>query len=147
MDRSIRTLDRIHDRGFLRVGYTRESLPWAFENETGDVVGFDIDMMTLLAREMGVSLELVLTDRTDVALGLNNGYLDTVVGGISLTTERMQAVWFSTPYMDGTLAFVVPDYRREEFSSREAIYLIILSIWSISSIQSVWPRLLGSHMD
>ena len=121
VDRSIRTLDRIHDRGFLRVGYTWDSLPWAFENETGDVVGFDIDMMTLLAREMGVSLELVLTDPADLGLGLNSGYLDTVVGGISLTTERMQAVWFSTPYMDGTLAFVVPDYRREEFSSREAI--------------------------
>jgi len=121
VDRSVRTLDRIHQRGFLRVGYTRDSLPWAFQNETGEVVGFDIDMVSLLAREMGVSLELVLTDRAEVGHGLNSGYLDTVVGGISLTTERMEVVWFSTPYIDGALAFVVPDYRREAFSSRKAV--------------------------
>jgi len=121
VDRSIRTLERIHQRGFLRVGYARDSLPWAFQNESGKVVGFDIDMVSLLAREMGVSLELVLTDRADLGRLLNSGYLDTVVGGIALTTERMEIVWFSAPYMDATLGFVVLDYRREEFSSREAV--------------------------
>jgi len=121
VDRSIRTLERIHQRGFLRVGYARDSLPWAFQNESGKVVGFDIDMVSLLAREMGVSLDLVLTDRADIGRLLNSGYLDTVVGGIALTTERMEIVWFSAPYMDATLGFVVLDYRREEFSSREAV--------------------------
>ena len=121
VDRSIRSLDRIHQRGFLRVGYARDSLPWAFQNESGQVVGFDIDMVTLLAREMDVSLELVLTDHSHLGRWLNNGYLDTVVGGISLTTERMEVVWFTAPYLDGTLGFVVPDHRREDFSSREAV--------------------------
>jgi ABC-type amino acid transport substrate-binding protein len=121
VNRSTPTLDRIHQRGFLRVGYTRDSLPWAFQNEAGQVVGFDIDMVSLLASEIGVSLELVLTDRADLGRLLNSGYLDTVVGGIALTTERMELVWFSAPYMDATLGFVVPDYRREEFSSREAV--------------------------
>ena len=121
VDRSIRTLDRIHERGFLRVGYAPDSLPWAFQNEAGKVVGFDIDMVSLLAREMGVSLELVLTGRADLGRLLNGGYLDTVVGGIALTTERMEIVWFSVPYLDATLGFVVPDHRRDEFSSREAV--------------------------
>jgi ABC-type amino acid transport substrate-binding protein len=121
VNRSIPTLDRIHQRGFLRVGYSRDSLPWAFQNEAGQVVGFDIDMVSLLAGEIGVSLELVLTDRADLGRLLNGGYLDTVVGGVALTTERMEIVWFSTPYMDATLGFVVPDHRREEFSSREAV--------------------------
>jgi len=121
VDRSIRTLDRIHQRGFLRAGYARDSLPWAFQNDAGKVVGFDIDMVTLLAREMNVSLELVLTDRGDLGRLLNSGYLDTVVGGIALTTERLEKVWFSTPYLDATLGFVVPDHLRDDFSSREAV--------------------------
>jgi ABC-type amino acid transport substrate-binding protein len=121
VDRSIRTLDRIHQRGFLRVGYTRDSLPWAFQNEAGEVVGFDIDMVSLLAREMGVSLELVQTDRGELGPLLNSGYLDTVVGGVALTTERMEFVWFSAPYVDATFGFVVPDHRRDDFSSREAV--------------------------
>ncbi len=121
VDRSVRTLDRIHQRGFLRVGYAPDSLPWAFQNEAGKVVGFDIDMVSSLAREMGVSLELVPTDRADLGRLLNGGYLDTVVGGVELTTERMEVVWFSAPYLDATLSFVVPDYRRDDFSRGEAV--------------------------
>lgn len=121
VDRSVPTLDRINRRGFLRVGYTSDSLPYAFRNEAGEVIGFDIDLMTVLAREMDVSLELVRTDRGDLARLLNDGYLDTVVGGIALTTERLERVWFSTPYLDATLGFVVRDHRRQQFNSRDAV--------------------------
>ena len=105
------------------MGYTRDSLPWTFQYEAGKVVGFDIDMVSSLAREMGVTLELVLIDRADLARLLNDGYLDTVVGGIALTTEHMEVVWFSAPYLDATLGFVVPDHRRDDFNfnRREAV--------------------------
>jgi ABC-type amino acid transport substrate-binding protein len=43
------------------------------------------------------------------------------MSGTVITPERAQAVAFSAPYMDVTLAFVVKDHRLEEFSSREAL--------------------------
>ena len=52
-------LDRVRERGRLRVGYFADSLPYAFTNDAGDLVGFDVDMALQLARDLGVQLELV----------------------------------------------------------------------------------------
>ena len=53
-------------------------------------------------------------------IGLDAGLLDTVIGGVAVTTERIEHASFSNPYIDETLAFIVEDHRLDEFSSREA---------------------------
>jgi len=54
-------LERIHRRGVLRVGYRADSLPIAFRNEAGRLVGADVELMHHLARDLGVKLEFVCT--------------------------------------------------------------------------------------
>jgi Na+/H+-dicarboxylate symporter len=120
-DRTAPTLDRIRQRGFLRLGYGKDALPYAFRNKDGQLVGFDIDMANLLARELGVTLELVRVARDDIPRLLNSGYLDTALGGVAVTTQRLEAVSFAAPHRNETLAFVVRDHRRHEFSSRESV--------------------------
>ena len=66
-------LARIRARGYLRVGYVPDSLPFAFTNRAGDVVGFDIGMAHRLARELGVGLEFVHADLADLGLGPGAG--------------------------------------------------------------------------
>ena len=67
------------------------------------------------------SLEFVAVDRGKMFQQLNEGYCDIVMSGLVVTPERAEAASLSTPYMEATLAFVVQDYRRSEFSSREAL--------------------------
>ena len=43
------------------------------------------------------------------------------MSGMALTLERANELTMSSPYMNQTLAFIVKDYRREEFSSRVSI--------------------------
>lgn len=43
------------------------------------------------------------------------------MSGIVVTPERAEAARLSAPYLEVTVAFVVQDYRRGEFSSREAL--------------------------
>jgi len=43
------------------------------------------------------------------------------MSGVAVTLEKAQVMALSAPYMDATLAFIVQDYRREEFSSREKV--------------------------
>ena len=50
---SLPPLDTIRQRGVLRVGYLPDSLPFAFVNQGGDLVGFDIELAHDLARELG----------------------------------------------------------------------------------------------
>jgi ABC-type amino acid transport substrate-binding protein len=114
-------LQRIRKRDSIRVGYFKDSLPFAFTNAATNLVGFDIEMAHLLAGELGVTLELVLIERDKVAERLNDGYCDIVMSGLAITTGRAQKVLFSVPYIDQTLAFVVEDHRREEFKQWENI--------------------------
>jgi len=110
-------LERIATRGRLRVGFRSDSLPWVFRNASGKLVGFDAEMAHRLASDLHVSLEFVHTDLGEMPRLLNAGYLDLAISGIAITPERLRQLAFTTPVVEETLAFVVPDYRREDFAS------------------------------
>jgi ABC-type amino acid transport substrate-binding protein len=114
-------LESIRARGLLRVGYAPDALPFAFFNEQGDLVGFDVELAHRLARELGVRLEFLPIDRAALEQQLSSGYCDIVMAGIPVTTGRAAAVLFSNSYLDETLGLVVPDHARDQFSSWSAI--------------------------
>ncbi len=116
-DVSVPTLDRVTKRGTLRVGYVAGRLPWVFRNNAGELIGFDVEMAHMLARELGVSLEFHPVTRKNHSGLLDTGRLDLVMSGMPLTTDGMQHVSFSTPYFDETIAFVVRDHDRTKFAS------------------------------
>jgi ABC-type amino acid transport substrate-binding protein len=117
----LRPLDAIAARGAIRVGYLLDSLPFAFFNERGDLVGFDIELAHRLAKELGVGLIFVPIDREKMAEQVNEGYCDLIMSGVALTTLRAQDVLFSESYLDETLALVVPDYARQRYASWDSI--------------------------
>jgi Na+/H+-dicarboxylate symporter/ABC-type amino acid transport substrate-binding protein len=120
-DRSLSVVDRIEKRGTLRVGYRRDDLPYVFSNADGELVGFDVEMAHQLARELDVSLEMVLALEEDMPELLRNGQLDIVMSGVLLSPSRQRVVDFTVPYLVQTIGFVVPDYRREAFATNEAV--------------------------
>ena len=114
-------LDRIRRRGALRVGYFEDGIPYSFFNAAGELVGFDMEMAHELAEELDVGLELVPVDRLRLVEQLDGSYCDLVMAGIVVTTQRARDTLFTAPYLDETLAFLVPDHRRSEFSSADAV--------------------------
>jgi Na+/H+-dicarboxylate symporter/ABC-type amino acid transport substrate-binding protein len=114
-------LDKINERGILRVGYFKDALPYAFLNNENKLVGFDIEMANLLAKELGVTIDFVRIDHEKMIEQLNAGSCDIIMSGVFITTNKAQKMAFSAPYMDNTLAFIVKDYRRDEFNSRKAV--------------------------
>ena len=147
MQPSQSALKRIHTRGALRVGYIADNRPFSFFNAQGGLVGLDVEMAHILARSLGVGLEFVPVDRSRLVEQLNEGYCDIVMSGIVVTPERAEGVRLSGPYLEVTLAFVVQDYRRGEFSSREALQnlealkLAILDIpYFISFVREHLPK-------
>ena len=118
---SLSGLKRIHARGVIRVGYIEDTRPASFINGRGELVGLDVEMAHILARSLGVNLEFVPVDRSKMLQQVNEGYCDIVMSGLVVTPDRAEAASLSMPYMEETLAFVVQDHRRSEFSSRESI--------------------------
>jgi len=114
-------LDRVRSRGILRVGYFDDSLPYAFRNAAGDLVGLDIEMAQQLARDLGVELELVPADRRLFVSGLDPSACDLVMSGVVVTADRSLHVRYSSAYLDETFAFIVADHRRAEFASWDEV--------------------------
>jgi Na+/H+-dicarboxylate symporter len=114
-------LESIRERGVLRVGYFSDSLPFAFLNAHGDLVGLDVELAHHLARELGVRLEFAAVDRNELGSVMSAGACDIVMAGVAVTTSRAATTLFSTSYLDETLALVVPDSSREQFSTWASI--------------------------
>jgi Na+/H+-dicarboxylate symporter/ABC-type amino acid transport substrate-binding protein len=120
-DTNLPPLETIAARNVLRVGYLPDALPFAFFNNSGDLVGFDVELAHRLAQEMGVALAFVPIDRERMTEQLAEGYCDLVMSGVAVTTNRARAMLFSDSYLDETIAFVVRDDQREQFVNWDAI--------------------------
>ena len=111
-------IDAIRKRGMLRVGVFTDRLPFVFLNGEHHLVGFDVEMAQQLAGDLGVKVEFVeMEDLTVLPRLLATGRIDLAMTGMVVTPERAIEMLFSEPYLDETIAFVVKDRLREEFSS------------------------------
>ena len=116
------TLDRILRRGVVRVGYDTDDLPFTYVNASGELAGFDIDLVNLFARDLGVSIEYVpFSSQAAVADEMLQDYYDIVIGGFVDTVERARTLEFSDPYLFVNMALVVPDFRDSDFASLDRI--------------------------
>jgi len=114
-------LKSIIKRGKLRVGYHPENLPFSFVNDKGDLVGFDVELMHVLARGLKVEIEFIEWTYETVFKDLDQGKFDIAIGGLIVNPERLAKANFSIPYMNMTTAVVVEDHRRNKFKSWRAI--------------------------
>jgi len=111
----------IQARGTLRVGYPSDRLPWIYLNAESRLVGFDVDLVHLLAADLGVGLEFVNVEPAQLARLLDDGRVDIAVGGLAVTPDRALRVRFTEPYMNATLAFVVRDHERRRFATLQML--------------------------
>ncbi len=109
-------LETVRARGRIRVGFIPNQRPYTHFNARGELVGFDVEMAHALARELGVAIEFAPVPRDQIEDVLAPGRVDVVMAGVLLTTRRASRIEFSPPYLDETLAFLVQDHRRAEFS-------------------------------
>ena len=113
-------LTRIKQRGFIRVGYFRDDLPYAFHNGDGKLVGFDIEIMNRLAKDLDVGIEFVKIYHHQAVPLLTSGYLD-ITSGIPMIPDNIKQFTLTVPYSFQSLAFIVKDERRSEFTHWQAI--------------------------
>jgi Na+/H+-dicarboxylate symporter len=118
--RDIGFLERIRARRSLRVGYVEDRLPLTFFNDRGELVGFDVEMASQMARDLGVAIEFVPINHSNLLAHLENGHVD-LVPSVPYTHHWIRRLRLSEPYMDGTLGLLVSDVRRDEFGTQAAI--------------------------
>ncbi|MFI6298294.1 ABC transporter substrate-binding protein [Nonomuraea sp. NPDC050790] len=80
-----------------------------FQFKEGDkVVGFDVDIVDLAAKKLGVTQEIVDIDFAQIKSGaaMASGKCDVAAAGMTITDERKQNIDFSVPYFDATQALL-----------------------------------------
>ena len=91
------TIEQIIKRGVLRVGMDIFQ-PWAMKDKNGKLIGFEIDVATRLASDLGVKVEFVPTAWSGIIPALLTGKFDVIIGGMGITPQRTLKVNFSIPY-------------------------------------------------
>lgn len=82
----------------LYVGTNAEFMPYEYL-ENGKVVGFDIDLMEAIGKELGYEIVWSNMGFDGLLPALQMKKIDAVIAGMSQTPERQKAVTFSMPYM------------------------------------------------
>ncbi|MDF5756481.1 ABC transporter substrate-binding protein [Spongiactinospora sp. TRM90649] len=72
------------------------------------VVGFDVDIVDLVAKRLGVTQEIVDIDFAAIKSGaaLNSNRCDLAAAGMTITPDREKNLTFSAPYFDATQALM-----------------------------------------
>lgn len=92
-------LDRIIESNTLRVGMSGDQAPLNARAINGHTIGFEVDFARLMARAMGVELEIVNIPFGDLQEALRKGNINAVMSGMSITPERARELAFVGPYL------------------------------------------------
>ena len=101
------TLNAIIQRGELRVGLEPGYMPFEMKDKKGNIIGFDVDIVKIMAKEMGVKLKLVPTAWDGIIAGLITGKYDMIASGMTMTQQRNLKVNFANPYISAGQTMIV----------------------------------------
>jgi polar amino acid transport system substrate-binding protein len=92
-------LDRIVETSTLRVGMSGSQPPFNMKDREGKPMGLEVDLATALAAAMKADLQIVEKPFGDLIPALENGEVDLVMSGMTITADRSRNVSFVGPYV------------------------------------------------
>lgn len=114
-------IERIQEQGILRVGFSSDRMPFAYFNGQHELIGFDIQMAYVLARDLDVDLEFVPIDRDNPLQQLREDHFDIAMSAIEGSVAKAIHFPESDPYMEVTMSLVVPDHKQRDFRDVETM--------------------------
>jgi len=82
------------------VGTDAAYAPFESQNEKGEIVGFDIEVVQAVAKKAGIEVKFVNTPWEGIFNALGQGDRDMIVSAVTITAERKGTMDFSDPYFD-----------------------------------------------
>jgi len=91
-------IDDVNDRGELRIAVEANTPPFNYKD--GDkLAGFEVELGQLLASELDVRADFVVTDGSDLLTGVESGKYDIAINHIAVTPDLSDRFDFSEPYV------------------------------------------------
>lgn len=145
-------LEDVQKRGTLRVGMST-FVPWAMRDKDGNLIGFEIDVATQVAEDMGVKVEFVPTAWSGIIPALIAKKFDIIIGGMSITPQRNLTVNFTTPYahsgqqMAANMQLAGDFKTREDFKSSDVTIACRRGATPCKAAQKLFPKATVRRFD
>ncbi|MBQ4100394.1 MAG: transporter substrate-binding domain-containing protein [Oscillospiraceae bacterium] len=104
-----KSLEYIKEKGTMVLGLDDSFPPMGFRDENNNIVGFDIDLATEVAKRLGVTLELQPIDWDSKEMELEGKKIDMIWNGMTITPERAEAMFFGKAYIANKQVVIVPE--------------------------------------
>jgi cystine transport system substrate-binding protein len=100
-------LDKIKKAGVFRVGTEGTYAPFTYHDNSGALVGFDVEIAQAIAAELGVKAEFVEGQWDGLIAGLDANRYDSVINEVGITAARKAKYDFSNPYIASKAVLIV----------------------------------------
>lgn len=110
--------DRVTKKGKIRVGTEPGWPPYEFLSD-GKIVGFEIELMEMIAKELGLTVEWVNMAFDAIIPAVQAMDIDLGVSGFSVTAERLEVVQFTMPHSITEGQVIMLKRRAEELGITE----------------------------
>lgn len=100
-------LEAIQQKGEIVICTEGTWAPWTFHDEKDELVGYDVEVATLIAEKLGVKATFVEGKWDGLLSGIEAGRYDMMANGVDVTEERAEKYDFSDPYAFNRTAIIV----------------------------------------
>lgn len=98
----------IMSKGVIRIGVPLDVPPFGSQNVKREAEGFDVDMANMVAKALGVKLEITQITGANRIPFLLTDKVDLVISVMGATPERAKQIMFTAPYANSSLAVYGP---------------------------------------
>lgn len=109
-------LDDVLERGTLRIGVS-EFVPWTMKSNSGELIGFEIEVARKIASDMDVTPEFTVYPWEEIIPALQKGEIDVIAGGMAITPASALQVNFSRPLAEAGVSLATNSKRTENIAS------------------------------
>ena len=96
-----------HRRQDLTVGANVGNVPWEFQDDSGAIVGFEVDLATEVAKRLGRDIKIENIPFNGLFSAVQSGRIDMAMSSITITEKRLAEVSFAQPYYDSDQSLTV----------------------------------------
>ena len=100
-------LSQIQAKGEMVVAMEGTWSPWTYHDESGELVGYDVEIAKAIAEKLGVTPVFVEGEFNGLLAGLEARRYDIMVNGVDIDESRKEKYDFSTPYAYNRTAVIV----------------------------------------
>lgn len=110
-------LSEIKERGTILIGLEATYPPFNYQDESGELVGFEVDVAKAIADRIGVNAEFVPTKWDGMLAGLETKRFDIITNQVTITEERQKKYDFTQPYTVSGIQVITREDKQADFNS------------------------------